>query len=271
MSLLISTPMFGAMCTAEYFKSCLDLRGSLVISNVLHDWLVTDNESLITRARNTSVARFMFDKEYCGYDRFMFIDADIEFTAQDVMELWNMDVDVATAAYRQKKEGSCLSAWMSGEQAKLESLEGMTENVEVDYAGTGFLMIKRHVFEKMAEAYPELRHKEGNVGEVYAFFDTGVTGTEYPIDLLRYCEELIEDVIGGKDFKEEYLKELLERIECVTTDKGWEDKFYCSEDYAFCERARNDISISEKIKRTGFKIMLNPEIRLGHVGRRIFK
>src|SRR3990167_2704092 len=86
-SLIFSTPMYGGQCTAEFFQSALDLRGSLIQSGVSHQWLVTTNESLIPRARNTSVARFMFDPLLSKYDRFMFIDADIEFKAEDVKKL----------------------------------------------------------------------------------------------------------------------------------------------------------------------------------------
>jgi len=217
LSLLIATPMFGGQCTSEYFKSCLDLRGSLVAGKVDHDWLVTTNESLITRARNTSVARFMFDPGLKHYSHFMFIDGDIEFTATDVMKLWNLDVDVATAAYPMKREEAGVTAWKDGELIDLDKFNGPTE---IDYAGTGFLLIKRSVFEEMAEEYPGLRHEEGKVGECYAFFDTFVTDGE-----------------------------------------GWGDRFYCSEDYAFCSRW----------KGIGGKIILDPSIRLGHVGRRIYR
>lgn len=201
----------------EFFQSALDVRGSMVASGIPHQWLTTANESLITRARNTAVARFMFD--LAEYDRFMFIDADIRFTSDDVQKLWNLDVDVACAAYPMKREGAGVTAWKDGKLLDVIGLATLKEPVTVDYAGTGFLMIKRHVFEKMAEAYPELRHKEGHVGEVYAFFDT-----------------------------------------YVTDDAKWEDRFYVSEDYAFCERWR----------KIGGEIMLEPSISLGHVGRRIY-
>lgn len=215
--IVFSTPMFSGLCTAEYFNSCLDLRGSLLAANVGHTWLVTTNESLITRARNTSVARFMFDPELKDYTHFCFIDGDIEFTADDVAKLYNMDVDIATAAYPMKREEAGVTAWKDGKLVDLDKLDGQTS---IDYAGTGFLMIKRHVFDKMAAAYPELRHKEGHVGECFAFFDT-----------------------------------------FVTEDEDWEDRFYCSEDYAFCQRWKD----------IGGKITLDPSIRLGHVGRRVYR
>ena len=214
--ILFSTPMFGGQCTAEFFNSALDLQRAMVLGNVGYEWLVTTNESLITRARNTAVSRFMFDPDLKKYDRFMFIDADMEFKAEDVINLHNLDVDIATAAYPMKREEAGVTAWKDG---KLVDLDKLSEPTTCDYAGTGFLMIKRHVFEKMSEEYPDLRHKEGKVGECYAFFDTYVT------------------------------------------EGHWEERFYCSEDYAFCERWR----------KMGGEITLDPSIRLGHVGRKIYR
>ena len=215
MSLIFSTPMYGGQCTAEFFQSALDLRGSLIQSGISHQWLVTTNESLIPRARNTSVARFMFDPLLSKYDRFMFIDADIEFKAEDVQKLWNLDADVACAAYPMKREQGGVTAWRGGKLVALDDLSGPTE---VDFAGTGFLMIKRSVFEKMMEHYPQLEHEEGRVGRCFAFFNT----------------EVVNDGAGP---------------------------YFISEDYYFCRNLR----------KMGLKIVLDPSIRLGHVGRKVYR
>ncbi len=91
--------MYGGMCTKEYFLSCLELERALTENGIKHTFLVTSNESLIPRARNTSVATFL----QSGYETFMFIDADIEFQAEDVAKLYQLIKEegylVATAAY----------------------------------------------------------------------------------------------------------------------------------------------------------------------------
>ncbi len=212
--------MFGGQCTSEFFNSALDLRGSLLAANVGHDWHVITNESLITRARQTAVAKFMFDDDIKKYTHFMFIDGDIEFCADDVAKLFNLDVDIACGAYPMKKEGSFVSAWIDGKLTEQGDLEKIDGPALCDYAGTGFLMIKRHVFEKMAEEYPELKHDMGGGRECYAFFDTFVSKAE-----------------------------------------DWKERFYCSEDYAFCSRWKD----------LGGKIILDPSIKLGHVGRKVYR
>lgn len=207
--------MYGGNCTAEFFRSAFSLARDLTLSGVDHQWLVTDNESLITRARNTSVARFLQDEALKSYDALMFIDADIEFSSDDVAKLWNLNVPIATAAYPMKRGGSDVTAWKNG---KLVSLNDLKDPIPVDYAGTGFLMIRRHVFKTLIENRPSIGHEEGKVGKCWAFFDTG----------------LVDDGAG---------------------------LWYCSEDYWFCRMAR----------QSGFEIILEPSIRLGHVGRRVYR
>jgi choline kinase len=160
----------------------------------------------------------MRDPELKDFTRFMFIDADIQFEPEDVAKLWNLSEhnEVVTACYSTKREDTATTAWKNGNLVDLNEFTGPTP---IDYAGTGFLMIQRSCFEKMQEAYPETRHVEGKLGEVYALFDTKVSG-----------------------------------------EPAWGDRFYVSEDYLFCERW----------KAIGGEIILDPSIRLGHVGRKVY-
>ena len=154
--------MFGNFCHRAYFESCLRLQESLLEGGVDHTWLTTGNESLITRARNTSVATFLkTDFEYL-----MFIDADIEFSPESVAKLWNLDAKVKCGAYPMKRPDQPLSAWLDGKLVQLNGDEGL---LKVDYCGTGFLMIHRSVFEDLK---PHVEHyEEGHVGECWGFFD----------------------------------------------------------------------------------------------------
>jgi len=91
MSILFCTPCYGGQVTTHHFQSCLDLKEVLTQREVEHDWLLMWNESLVQRARNNLVKQFWETEN----EKLMFIDADIEFTAEDVCELWNMETDIA--------------------------------------------------------------------------------------------------------------------------------------------------------------------------------
>lgn len=161
MSLLIATPMYGGQCTSRYWRSTVHLENILTRIGLVHTWLETTNESLITRGRNTIATRFLKRDE----DRLFFIDSDIEFDPEHAATLWNMDADVAVGCYPMKKLGAHYAAWINGKLLKLDDLEKREEPFPVDYAGTGFMMIHRRVFERLREAHPEWRYIEGNMGE----------------------------------------------------------------------------------------------------------
>jgi hypothetical protein len=166
MSLLICTPMYGGQCTAGYFQSCLNLRAGLNESNVPHDWFIITNESLIPRARN-ECARALLESEY---EALMFIDADIEFTEEDVAKLWNMDQDVAVGCYPMKKPGAPYAAWRQGKLVELEDLKCMKGPFQVDYAGTGFMLVRRGVFERLQDEFPESAYETKDKKTAWNFF-----------------------------------------------------------------------------------------------------
>jgi len=145
----------------------------------------TENESLVHRARNISVARFM-QKSQASH--FMFIDADVCFDAEAVVRLLASGHDVSCAVYPKKvimweqaeqaiASGNDLakasaSLVMNFKYAQTQIVNGFAEVLD---GPTGFLMIKREVFEKMFLRYPELNckndHQNRDFDDYCAVFD----------------------------------------------------------------------------------------------------
>ena len=211
----IGTPCYGGMITAEYFKSCLQLTSIAPINKVELQFGTIGNESLVTRARNTLVQLFM-DEPNCTH--LLFIDADIGFNPQTIMRMLKLDKDVVTGVYPRKtidwrkikkrvKENNDISEdelHAASLQYNLnvknpERVEVKNGFIEVLDGATGFMLIKKQVFEKMAKAYPELKFKsDQHLGSPhdtqfdyhdtsewnYAFFDTMIDP-----DTKRYLSE----------------------------------------------------------------------------------
>lgn len=203
---LFATPCYGGMVTAAHFRSCILLSDALAKAQLPCDWLVTWNESLVTRARNEMTKLFL----NTDWSHMFWLDADIEFTPDDVAKVWNMGADIGVGVYAMKKrEGQFYAAWKDG--ALVYDLDQYgSDPIEVDYAGTGFMCIKRGVLEKLCETAETY---EGQNGKVHALYMT-------PIN-----------------------------------NNGFE-----SEDYHFCRKARE----------AGFKIMMDPTVRLKHWGQYAF-
>ncbi|HYB10467.1 MAG TPA: hypothetical protein VEJ16_12415, partial [Alphaproteobacteria bacterium] len=124
------------------------------------------HDALITRARSTILARFLDNP---STTHLLFIDADISFEPEQVVRLLRFDRDVVAAPYPAKvfdwskvperfgRSGETLeeAAYVYvGELCKGEALKVEGDFATAQYAGTGFLLIKRQVFYRMIEAFP---------------------------------------------------------------------------------------------------------------------
>jgi glycosyltransferase involved in cell wall biosynthesis len=187
----------------------------------------TENESLVHRARNLSVARFMYKS---NADFFLFVDADVHFDPEAVLRLMASGHDVSCAIYPKK-----VVMWEQAEQAarngdsrnlnnlsaslvmnfKYQNTQVVNGFAEVLDGPTGFLMIKRNVFTRMFEKYPELNCKNDHQNR----------------DLDDYCAV----------------------FDCMIDPQT---RRYLSEDYAFCRRWQ----------QMGGQIFADVQTTLGHVG-----
>lgn len=194
-SILFCTPCYGGMLTAAHFQSCMNLKEELTKVGLKHDWLIGVNESLVHRARMEMTATFLST----DHSHMMWLDADIEFCPEDVAKLWNLDADIAVGFYSMKRPDMPLSAWKDGKLIKLE--ECPKEPFEVDYAGTGFFMIKRHVIETLAKTSESY---EGNKGIVPALYMTPIFNGCLESEDYHFCRKAREagfKIIGDPSIK----------------------------------------------------------------------
>ena len=91
-----------------------------------------------------------------------------------------------------KRPDSKSTAWIDG---KMVDISDFKEPIEVDYAGTGFMMIHRSVFEDLKKANPDWKHTESE-GELYAFYQDPVRDDIHLSEDYFFCEEYRK--IGGK-------------------------------------------------------------------------
>jgi len=193
-SLMIATPMYGGMCTGLYTMGLLTTMSKMRELGVKVRWSHMTNESLITRARNELTRAFL--ETDCDY--LMFIDADIGFDAEAVAQLMAVDDDVVCGIYPKKGIN-----WESVARAAIDGktdLQDYTGDfvlnmvgdkhvetdergvIEVRHGGTGFMLIKRGVFDYLKPHVPTYRtssEKDPKTGEyvkplTYEFFATSI-------------------------------------------------------------------------------------------------
>jgi hypothetical protein len=187
-------PCYGGMLTESTFMSYI--KWSNTCRQLGIDWTMETmtNESLISRARNTLTAKFLHNKEST---HLMFIDADIGWEPWHLLVMLNRDVDVIGGLYPMK---SLPVKWcVNGFEGAEEGPDGLQE---VSKTGTGFMLIKRDVFEKL-DAHPATRPFMNDIGlpaelnpYMKTYFDTAVRENRYYSEDWTFCENWRD--LGGK-------------------------------------------------------------------------
>jgi len=190
----IAMPCYGGMLTESTFMSFIKWANTARQLNI--DWTLETmvNESLISRARNTLTAKFL---NMPDATHLFFVDADIGWEPWHLLVLLNRDVDVIGGLYPMK---TMPIKWVvNGFEGAEEGPDGLQE---VSKAGTGFLLMKKHVFEKM-NSHPAVKQYKNDIGldPVYdqflkTYFDTAVRQNRYYSEDWTFCENWRD--IGGK-------------------------------------------------------------------------
>jgi hypothetical protein len=193
-TILVATPVHSDV-SMHYAQSLLHLQKWCFHNNVRIGFQLMKS-SLITQGRNMCVAEFLKK----GFTHLLFIDSDIAFNEGAAGRLIEANKDVISIPYPLKdmnwdkgfkmiQEGKIKSALDLKNKAFYrypfkvpdpENIKIQNKVIEVTHSPTGFMMIKREVFEKMIIAYPNLRidqdqlvnGKVEKLGHMWNFFDT---------------------------------------------------------------------------------------------------
>lgn len=225
-NILIATPMYGGVCHGSYMKSMISLIDVLRSNGHRINFIDVSNESLINRARNTLTEMFLRTM----YDYLLFIDADQGFEPYGVLRMINENLDVVAAPVPMK--GINWQNVKTLARAGVEDIENYTaiwnfngfseetkaiisktreQIVEVDNVGTGMILIKREVFEKMKPYVESYRNNQPNVGGItvnegiYNFWDISLDKTGQLLsEDYHFCK--LWKKLGGKIYLAPYVR-----------------------------------------------------------------
>ena len=216
----ICMPCYGGMLTESTFMSYIKWANTARQLGI--DWTMETmtNESLISRARNTLTAKFLSNQDST---HLMYIDADIGWEPWHLLVLLNRDVDVIGGLYPMK---SLPVKWcVNGFDGAEEGPDGLQE---VTKTGTGFLLMKRGVFEKL-NAHPAVKPFNSDIGlppelnvHMKTYFDTAVRENRYYSEDWTFCENWRD--LGGKVWVDKRV--LLKHTGTYVFDFAAQDQLY---------------------------------------------
>lgn len=260
-NILIATPCHRGEVHVEYSRAIAQLCTLLGTKGIEYEWFTLLEESLVTRARNATVAYFLSK----NFTHLLFVDSDIVFDPEDVLRMLEKDYDVMSGAYPKKtldinKIVSTTIDHIKWEAVKEVFEKGMTPTevcdtvkksisplniylksltyvvgcatdtkveegwMRADEVGCGFLMIKREVICRLRDKNPSLK---------------------YTNDCVQYNQ----------------LHENMKDNFYLLFDTRLVNGRYLSEDFAFCHLVRE----------TGYDIWVNTACGLNHIGSHVYK
>lgn len=148
-----------------------------------------------------------------GFDELLWIDADILFSPDDVDRLRSHGAPLVAGLFAKRGQPEFIASFLPDtDEVRFGEGGGL---LEVRYAGTGFFLTRRALYDDIRRAY--------SLPRCNSRFGLAVVPYFLPM--------VIPDEGGGH--------------------------WYLSEDYAFCERAR----------QAGHKVLVDTSVRLWHIGK----
>jgi len=222
----VATPVHSE-CSIHYTQSLLKFQQLCIANNIMVSFSLLKS-SLVTQGRNLCVANFLSDPYNSTH--LLFIDADIEFKFDTIMQLLKFDKEVISVPYPMKcinwdhiwnriqnnsinnkdelmRAGHTFPVKMDNIMDPVKKTVTIKDGVvELSHAPTGCMLIKKQVFDKMIKAYPEdfinqptIINGEAKTSEfMYNFFDTvhDKDNKKYYGEDFGFCKKWT--AIGGK-------------------------------------------------------------------------
>lgn len=212
--LFIATPMYGNLCCGDYALSIFNLLVSAIEKNIPIKLHTVYNDALITRARNELVSNFL----ETDFTHLIFIDGDISFNANDVFTMIETDLDIIGGAYSQKaidwdlvkkavlagipsEDLKYFTGYLNFNHLETKYSFDIDKPLRVKHVPTGFMLIKRSVFEKLdpiTPSYKSYDYKGNFEKETKKYFDTDISDDEkiYNSEDWYFCDKWHS--IGGE-------------------------------------------------------------------------
>ncbi len=193
---LFATPFYDVKGFSPYILSMFQTVYALARhTKVDFEFNELSGDSYVWRARNLLAERFL----HSDCTHLIFIDSDQGWSLESIMRLLKAEGDVVGAAYPTKNdwERYAVTVYTDEKGIPETNAEGLIRAQKVP---TGFMKIRREVFEKMKKAYPENWYWEGggedNTRKMYDYFGHMTVNHVKLGEDISFCKRW--EMIGGE-------------------------------------------------------------------------
>jgi hypothetical protein len=174
-NVLVAVPAFGGMVQYRCTNSLIQLGNFFTEHGIAHRIQFISNDALIPRVRTRFANIAVFDPDKAGrkFTHLLFIDADIQFNAPDILTMLTAEKPIIALPYSKKGinwQAVANAAKRGIPPAGLHQVAGVacidydgpfdvSKITQIRHAGTGAMLIQTSALIKMAEAHPEWKYK----------------------------------------------------------------------------------------------------------------
>ena len=194
---MFATPFYEVKGYSNYILSMFQTVYALARhTSVDFDFIELSGDSYVWRARNLLVERFLLSD--CTH--LIFIDSDEGWSLESLMRLLKADVEVVGGAYPTKNAWEHYSVVVYTDEKGNPEVNHETGLIRAQKVPTGFMKIKREVFDKLRKAYPENWYWEGgnsgNLRRMYNYFGHLIVNHVALGEDISFCKRW--ETIGGE-------------------------------------------------------------------------
>ncbi len=156
---MLATPFYDVKGFSPYIMSLVQTITTLTTAKIPFEYIELSGDSYVWRARNLLAERFL--NSDCTH--LIFLDSDQGWDVNSFLRLLRADADVVGGAYPTKNNWEHYSVTIHTDENGIPDVNeaGLIRGQKVP---TGFMKIKREVFERLRSAYKEDWYWETNGG-----------------------------------------------------------------------------------------------------------
>lgn len=164
----VALPVYGGY--HAQFVPCLARLIQSPPQNATFQIHANPGDSLVSRSRNRLAAQFL--RSDCTH--LLFLDTDLIFSSDQIGRLISHDLPLVCGLYPKKQTEL---AWVCNTRADFGPADPDSGLQRILYGGTGCMLIRRDVFEKIAKVFPDIAYDPDDgedPGLYHDFFKVGV-------------------------------------------------------------------------------------------------
>ncbi len=190
MSLLIAIPSYDGKLHYDTVRGITQTAFLCAKKGIGFAVEVRPHDAFIGKARSILCEKFLA----MGFHDLLFVDADVGFGVEEVVQICKAPADLVMGLYRIKEDGADETKKVKYPALMCDPIERHPEDpflIKLRYGPAGFMRIRRPVLEAMMKKWPEETWTDDS-GVVHDFFPCGRLGNHFVGEDIGFCNRAIE-------------------------------------------------------------------------------